>query len=824
MLRVSFKSWLGSWQDWAVIILLFIALEIAVRSVEQAQWITPQPSLTVVLALAMLTGWLLSNGRLPGTVTHPLAVVLGAAVTVWQTSNLLPTLETASKFKQLIVALQPWWQAVSIAKPSESTIHFAIFLIFSTWIIGYISTWFILRRQNAWVAVSLGTITILANLSNLPEQYYTFFLLYVLAALLLVGMTNLAKHHYWFNKHGISYPNRGIIYFMASLLCLSILAVSAAWLTPEVRVERFETLISTKTPWRKNVEGYFVNFLAAVPAKQPFLKSDEQSALFFGDSSFDRGNALQFLIFSERPYYLRTRMHDIYTSSSWTSSKATEHMFRQGILNTEAEGISKRSEITYTVVTKLRTDILLTAGEFISSDTPASRQTLTPLSFNIDLLHPANDRSLPPDVASLARSFRAVQTASKEIGPDELKQLLPEELILTGISAARYSPAEVDYTIEPIFDSAQLTTIEVTRTQLGIRDTIAITAPRFLRPDQSYTVTTSISSATPSDLSEAGDDYPYWVTDYYLQLPPTLPERIRQLSETVTKEAKSPYDKVLAIKHYLSQIDYSLEIEAPPQGVDGVDYFLFTQKSGNCVQFTSAMAVMLRSIGVPSRVSRGYAPSGWDAATGSSTLRAKQHHAWPEVYFPSYGWVEFEATPGIDGEFEAAIPTDNIIVGDNERLMDEDDDDEMSGTGFPRPSTRTQSGLTLPFIIIGLILFIFIIWSFFSRRHRRFMRSDYASEIYRKMCFLASLLRLGPKPQQTPLEYCARLASAIPLQAEALDCIVQTYVESRFSHRKEVGSKQRWRLQKSWREVYPVLLKRLLHIRYWPILSPRRFL
>ncbi len=820
MLRVSFKSWLGSWPDWAVIIILFVALEIAVRSVEQAQWITPQPSLTVVLALSVMTCWLLGKSRLPGRVIHPLALIIGAAVTMWQASKLLPPLDIASRVNQLAVALQSWWQTISTSKPSEGTIHFAIFLIFSTWIIGYISTWFISRRQNAWVAVSLGAVTILVNLSNLPEQYYTSFLLYVLTALLLVGMTNLAKHHHWFKEYGTSYPNRVIICFMASLLCLSILAISAAWLTPEVRVERLETLASTKTLWRKNVEKYFMNFLAAVPAKQPFLKSGEQSTLVLGDSSFDQGSTLQFIVFSERPYYLRTRMHDIYTSSGWTSSNATEHMHKQGILNTGAEGISKRSEITYTVVTKLRTDVLLTAGEFISSDTPASVQTITPLSFNIDLLHPADDRSLPPDVASLARSFRAVRTANKEISLDELKQLLPEELILTGIGAARHSPAEVDYTLEPILDSAQLTAIEVTRMQLERSDTIAITTPHLLRPNQRYTVTTSISSATPSELSEAGDDYPPWVTDYYLQLPPTLPERIRQLSEIITWEVKSPYDKVLAIKHYLSKIDYSLEVKAPPQGVDGVDYFLFTQKSGNCVQFSSAMAVMLRSIGVPSRVSRGYAPGEWDAATGSSTLRAKERHAWPEVYSPGYGWVEFEATPGIDSEVEAALFTGNAIAQDDEELMEEGGGGE-SLDGDVDSTSRNRIGVTTPLVIIATIFLLFILWSALygpwsdlSGRLRHFVRPTNASEVYGKMCFFASLLRLGPKPQQTPLEYCARLTSVFPLQAKALDNIGQAYIERRFSQRKELDNWQRWRLQKSWREVYPVLLKRLFRIRY----------
>ncbi len=816
MLSASFKSWLGSWQEWVSIVLLFLTLELAVRSIEQVQWITPQPSLTAVLALAVLIGWLLCKSRLPGMVIYPLAVVLGALVTVWQASNLLTPLETASRVNQLIVALQSWWQATLAAEPSEGTIHFAVFLIFFTWIVGYISTWFILRKRNAWVAVSLGATIILVNLSNLPEQHYAFFFFYLLAALLLVGQTSLVRHHYWFKKHSINYPNRGIIYFMASLLCLSVLAVSITWRTPEIRVNRLETLVSTTIPLKKNIEEYCMNFFAAVPAKQPFLRSSEQSALFFGDS-FGHGDELQFVITSEHPCYWRIRMYDIFTSLGWASSNVTEYMLRRGVSSTGDERIFNRSEITYTVVTKLRTDILLTAGEFISSDTPVLVQTLAPLSFGIDLIHPSHDRSLPSDVASLARSLRAVQVANKEISPNELRQLLPEDLMLTAIGATHYSPAEVSHTLQPMLDSAQLTTIEVTRMQIGGRDTIAVTTPRFLRPHQRYTVTVSINSATSGNLSEAGDDYPNRVTDYYLQLPPTLPERVRQLSETVTKKAKSPYDKALAIRQYLSQINYSSETKAPPEGVDGVDYFLLTQKSGSCVHFASAMAVMLRSVGVPSRLCIGYSPSGWDASTGSATLRAKHRHAWPEVYFPGCGWVEFEATPLTDSEFEAIPGTDTEIVEDweeGEEWMDEDIMGGDPGAGGAGTTSRNRLGLILLFVIVGIILLMFALRPAISRWLIRFVRPGDASEVYGKMCFLASLVKLSPRPQQTPLEYCANLASVFPLQAEALDNIVQAYVESRFSPRKELGQLRKGRLQKSWRGVYPVLLKRLFHMRY----------
>ncbi|MFC1988622.1 hypothetical protein ACFLVJ_02180, partial [Chloroflexota bacterium] len=119
---MSFKSLLGIWQEWGIISLLFLALGIVVGSIEQAQWITPNPPLTFVLILSVLTGWLLCQSRLPARVIHPLAAVFGIGVTVWQASNLLATTGTIPKVTQLALALQSWWQA------GEGTIHFAVFL------------------------------------------------------------------------------------------------------------------------------------------------------------------------------------------------------------------------------------------------------------------------------------------------------------------------------------------------------------------------------------------------------------------------------------------------------------------------------------------------------------------------------------------------------------------------------------------------------------------------------------------------------------------------------------------------------------------------
>src|SRR5207237_7528723 len=101
-------------------------------------------------------------------------------------------------------------------------------------------------------------------------------------------------------------------------------------------------------------------------------------------------------------------------------------------------------------------------------------------------------------------------------------------------------------------------------------------------------------------------------------------------------------DEAKAIETYLRQnYTYSTHIAQPPPGVDRVEWFLFQGKEGYCEYYASAMVVMLRTLGVPARLATGYAPGDYDPNTQTYTVKESAAHAWPEVYFPSYGWIEF---------------------------------------------------------------------------------------------------------------------------------------------------------------------------------------
>ncbi|HZU76806.1 MAG TPA: transglutaminase-like domain-containing protein, partial [Dehalococcoidia bacterium] len=173
----------------------------------------------------------------------------------------------------------------------------------------------------------------------------------------------------------------------------------------------------------------------------------------------------------------------------------------------------------------------------------------------------------------------------------------------------------------------------------------ALYAVAPLQPGGSYTTSASVASAAPAALRSEGAALPDWVAQNYVQLPAALPQRVRDLAARIAAGEPTAYDKALAVQQYLRGMTYDESIAAPPPGEDGVDYLLFVTGRGYCDYFASAMAVMLRSLGVPARVVAGYAMHEQNAS-GGFVVREHDAHAWTEVYFPGYGWQPFDPTPG----------------------------------------------------------------------------------------------------------------------------------------------------------------------------------
>jgi len=159
-----------------------------------------------------------------------------------------------------------------------------------------------------------------------------------------------------------------------------------------------------------------------------------------------------------------------------------------------------------------------------------------------------------------------------------------------------------------------------------------------------YSVVSRGDRILPGEQSSATLEYPAAIRDRYLQVP-THSDRIAELAQSVTRGASSPYEKATAVlQHLLSNYAYSLEMGTTSSG-HPIDEFLFTRKTGYCEHYATAMVLMLRSIGIPSRLVTGFLATEWNEFGNYYTVRQRDAHAWVEMYYPQSGWITMDPTP-----------------------------------------------------------------------------------------------------------------------------------------------------------------------------------
>jgi len=134
----------------------------------------------------------------------------------------------------------------------------------------------------------------------------------------------------------------------------------------------------------------------------------------------------------------------------------------------------------------------------------------------------------------------------------------------------------------------------------------------------------------------------------YLQLPDDLPDRVRALAEEWTQGTQTPLEKAERIQARLRE-DYRYDLGSPsPKAKQPLDHFLFESKRGHCEFYSSAMAVLLRAVGVPTRNVNGFGGGTWNPIGRFYAVRHGDAHSWVEVWVDGKGWLTFDPTPPSD--------------------------------------------------------------------------------------------------------------------------------------------------------------------------------
>lgn len=176
----------------------------------------------------------------------------------------------------------------------------------------------------------------------------------------------------------------------------------------------------------------------------------------------------------------------------------------------------------------------------------------------------------------------------------------------------------------------------------------------------------ALRGTTMEDLKSLSSDF-----DRYLQLPETLPDRVKDLAISISEKEDSLYQKAKSIERYFGRNDfrYDQRLAAIPRGdTDYVDQFLFDTKIGYCDNFSTSMVVMLRTLGIPARWVKGFTAGDIVKRVDNTSLfeiTNNNAHSWVEAYFPNLGWVFFEPTIGFSNSANLDYDLDMSASDDN---------------------------------------------------------------------------------------------------------------------------------------------------------------
>ena len=285
----------------------------------------------------------------------------------------------------------------------------------------------------------------------------------------------------------------------------------------------------------------------------------------------------------------------------------------------------------------------------------------------------------------------------------------------------------------------------------------------------------------------------------YLQIPETVPQRVKDLAVAVTSTFDNEYDKLRAIEKYLSSnYDYSLEVDRTPSNRDFVDYFLFDQTTGYCTYYASSMVIMARSIGIPARYVRGYVMPKktpieeiFDALDDLIDMdkfiddniywiSEKQSHAWPEIYIDGYGWLAFEPTAAYYSDFLPQEENDNIYVIPDQKL---DTDKDPGASGLDDRIVLYIRIILISFLIILMIL-PFVIRSLKKMRYSRYDNRKKVLLTFKKIVTLFKLIDQKLMPYETARTYAQKIDVLVQSEGKTLENIIYVFEKAKYSDDK----------------------------------------
>ncbi len=810
---------------WFILILGAISAGL-LGAVVGAYAIDSSPSTMAMLATAgYLAGYVLARTFVPDLLAHLITFVIGIVLA-------LVAIEPQTLYEQLRARE---WQLIldryegllrgfiaSIDSGNKFETDIAVFAIGLTmWLVGYTAAWMLFRRGWVFWSVALPGAILLMTLALERERASWPALVYLgLALAIAAGQTAFSRSSFW-SARGIEQPRtfgrRSLV--LGSLI--AALAVGVGLYYSFDLDDRFkERAMSTGDTVASWVQDRIDPSSSNTPGDQPVAGNyGAFSEQFKVGDGVPSGDTPIVIVHADGEEYLAARRMNEYDGSGWKATTSqTEGVETQAprmAFQSDQPMNIPRDQLQYRAQDQATVTLLQPTGQLlftIDQHYSASEPTLVRVGWDpVDATYTIGQIDITQVPVDLRELVLLLQTAAFTPQGDSAT---PE---LENPQAAAEFARMQDWLMNNYPVSTELSWTDDGSIQIHVQgrlpvysDIEAVYSSDAL-DNATYSVIGLVPQMTAAELEGAGTDYPQYISNTYLQLPDTVTQETRDLANQIVQQsgATTPYDQAIAIQNYLrTNFTYKIDAGPAPGGRDIVDYFLFDSKVGRCDHYASSLAVMLRALGVPTRVVTGLAPVPYDAEMSGYVYRGRNAHAWVEVYFPDFGWVQFEPTPtestiDLDRSGATARPTPEpsvtpeATVDPSQEAGDATPAPAPTATPLPAPATiDTQNNagdsngpslwmLGLGAGALGLVsLGAVYLW----RRRHAYAGMPVASANYGRLQRFGRYFGIEPSPELTPREYAARFGTAKPKSAAGASRVAEAFTQEQYASNIDAGT------------------------------------
>ncbi len=665
----------------------------------------------------------------------------------------------------LLVANIHTWLSLALNGGSSNDDSIFLFLILALgFLLAYTSSWLVYRTRSPWLMLLANAVVLLINLSIIDAGYVIFLVVFLAAALLLLLRFNLYESSIRWKRQGLRCSDDLNWEFMQAGAFISLGILVLSWLLPWGY-----TNTSAQQIWSATNNPW-------VQAQNAWNRLLSVSG---GSTAQNHGNFTNTLALGGNPNLSDTPVFQVKTTDGTqylASLTYDQYDGQHNWYNSPHSAFLNKANIPYS------------DG---SLDLVPVRQTITVINA------PGEQDAYLFGASQIASSNQDVQLVANS----------SDSQVTAWLRVNGHLSAGDVYTVTSYVSNADVQTLK--------------------------TVPMPTASPTLSPLSDNSTVSPTYfnpdIVTTYTSLPANLDGRIKGLAQQITANAPTMYEKVVALETYLRQnYTYDVNITSPPRGQEATSWFLFQEHRGFCNYFATAMTLMARELGIPARMAAGYTNGKLDAKTGQWDVNGIDSHAWTQVYFAGYGWINFEPTASFS-TFERPLtpsngasnstpnsPGSNRAITDREKGLLAGNDSSGSSTSNTGNSGGSQIRMDVGVVLLALVVIILGGLLYFNLWWRRlFQGLSLPSQIYGRVSVLAGWAGLANRRSQTPHEYMQALAVVAPGEAVTFERLGDIYTRERWadpqSSEHPARSGEGGEVAGLWKSLQPLLTRYVLH-------------